>query len=571
MPEPGYVIDNGQERKIEGFTKSGRGYSLLIRMNPLEEEVSKCDMVAAGLYPKNALECYRALSSSCEVRPLGSARSREDLNLLRKQGTLYDFTCELLAKQRGTAARVVVLGRLSNDHERIQRQYWQTNLKRSFPTQVAAWIHEIWKGAPSPHSQRDRSPVSSVSDVATGPRSLEASLLQNLAMHRNVRLSTRTNLRQPSQLPGATMVEDEQTVENPPAERICPPCFDCLPQEILDLILDHSIDTDLPNGSSETPELTPGCDFFALLNVSKRLNRAAIALLSRQEFVVHVSAWPCSTEKPFIQSFPANLLRQMRRVRFDFSGSSYEELRDEHPCIRQLSRVWSQHHRLKSISMFVPPDLSPLLRKPPRLLPIPQIVQSCAALVEEFGDIIEWDPRDIDGPCMGNFSALLTIVRLKDRGGLLRFMLSESKGVLDRNHGMNGDTVLHYATRSTDTEHLRLLIHAVGLGVNRTNYFGKTALVEAVIDQNEEMVRVFLSEGIEGGKVRGLDVEIPDNLGNTALMHAVAIKHESIIELLLSKGQANLGLRGSDGKTALEIAEKRGYKSIAQLLRRYIV
>lgn len=183
-------------------------------------------------------------------------------------------------------------------------------------------------------------------------------------------------------------VEGEHTVEEPSAERICPPCFDCLPQEILDLILDHSIDTHLSSGSPDTLELTPGCDFFALLNVSKRLNRAAIALLSRQEFVVHVSAWPCSTEKPFIQSIPASLLRQMRRVRFDFSGLSYEELRDEHPCVRQLSRVWSQHRTLKSISMFVPPGLHPLLRKPPRLLPIPQIVQSCAALVGGFGDTI---------------------------------------------------------------------------------------------------------------------------------------------------------------------------------------
>lgn len=51
----------------------------------------------------------------------------------------------------------------------------------------------------------------------------------------------------------------------------------------------------------------------------------------------------------------------------------------------------------------------------------------------------------------------------------------------------------------------------------------------------------------------------------------MAIEHESIVELLLSKGQADPGLCGSDGKTALETAEKRGYKSIAQLLRRYMV
>lgn len=119
---------------------------------------------------------------------------------------------------------------------------------------------------------------------------------------------------------------------------------------------------------------------------------------------------------------------------------------------------------------------------------------------------------------MGNFSALRTIVRLKDRGDLLRFMLSESKGVLNPNHRPNGDTVLHYATRSIDIEHLRLLIGAIGLGVNTTNDFGNTALLEAVTDQNEEKVKVFLSEGRDGGKVHGLDVDIPDNLGNTALM-----------------------------------------------------
>ncbi len=57
--------------------------------------------------------------------------------------------------------------------------------------------------------------------------------------------------------------------------------------------------------------------------------------------------------------------------------------------------------------------------------------------------------------------------------------------------------------------------------------------------------------------------------GFTVLHNAAGSGKKEYVELLLSRG-ADAGIRNRGGKTALEIAEARGYSDIAALLRPYL-
>ncbi|MFC8367800.1 MULTISPECIES: ankyrin repeat domain-containing protein [unclassified Streptomyces] len=97
-----------------------------------------------------------------------------------------------------------------------------------------------------------------------------------------------------------------------------------------------------------------------------------------------------------------------------------------------------------------------------------------------------------------------------------------------------------------------------------TNRFGGTSLIPAAERGHVDYVRSLLRE-------TDVDVDHVNRLGWTALLEAVVLgdgghAHQEIVELLITAGAAP-DLPDSDGRTALEHAERRGLREIAGLLR----
>ncbi|MGB8367406.1 MAG: ankyrin repeat domain-containing protein [Candidatus Babeliales bacterium] len=103
-----------------------------------------------------------------------------------------------------------------------------------------------------------------------------------------------------------------------------------------------------------------------------------------------------------------------------------------------------------------------------------------------------------------------------------------------------------------------------GADVNTRNQMGKTALMLAAINGNQEAVTLLLNNPV-------IDVNLQDNSGKTALMLAINTDHPAIAELLIKYPRTNLDLqdRNSQDKkkwTALMLAVLKGYPNIVRLL-----
>nr|WP_206324289.1 ankyrin repeat domain-containing protein [Streptomyces sp. HNM0574] len=110
---------------------------------------------------------------------------------------------------------------------------------------------------------------------------------------------------------------------------------------------------------------------------------------------------------------------------------------------------------------------------------------------------------------------------------------------------------------------MRVLLPA-GPDLTLRNRFGGVSLIPAAERGHVDYVRALLRE-------TDIDVDHVNRLGWTALLEAVILgdggrAHQEIVELLVTAG-ATPGLPDGEGVTALEHAERLGFREIAALLR----
>jgi uncharacterized protein len=117
-------------------------------------------------------------------------------------------------------------------------------------------------------------------------------------------------------------------------------------------------------------------------------------------------------------------------------------------------------------------------------------------------------------------------------------------------------------TSAADLTQIRAML-AGGQNVDARDEHGQTALMNAARNGQEEVVRVLVDAGA------ALNVTAKYNL--TALMLAIINGHGPTAELLVRAG-ADTGVRASgapgfSGKTALELAQERGFREVAAAIR----
>lgn len=129
-----------------------------------------------------------------------------------------------------------------------------------------------------------------------------------------------------------------------------------------------------------------------------------------------------------------------------------------------------------------------------------------------------------------------------------------------------------------------------GANVNFKDQFGKSALILATNEGNEELVKILLDQNADvnvsntGGWTplmlaswynfegivklilsKDLDVNIKGNRGQAALMYAVSRDYRKIAQLLIERG-ANGSIQDDNGNTALVIAQRNGFLEIVKML-----
>ncbi|WP_457948023.1 ankyrin repeat domain-containing protein [Pseudarthrobacter sp. alpha12b] len=124
------------------------------------------------------------------------------------------------------------------------------------------------------------------------------------------------------------------------------------------------------------------------------------------------------------------------------------------------------------------------------------------------------------------------------------------------------DSAFLFAGAEGFNEVLQLTL-AAGADVAATNRYGGTALIPASEHGHVETVRMLIAAGVPINHV--------NNLGWTAMQEAVLLnnggpRQQEVVRLLLAAG-ADPAIRDPAGRTALQNAERLGFKELAALIR----
>ncbi|MCZ4550351.1 ankyrin repeat domain-containing protein [Gordonia rubripertincta] len=161
--------------------------------------------------------------------------------------------------------------------------------------------------------------------------------------------------------------------------------------------------------------------------------------------------------------------------------------------------------------------------------------------------------RDADGR-----TPLVVATKSRDTDAARRLILAGAD--VNAKDNLQDSAFLYAGAEGLDDILVLTLDH--GADVNSTNRFGGTALIPAAEKGHPTTVQILIDAGVP------LD-HINDS-GWTALLEAVVYGdgspvYQEIVSRLLAAG-ADPGIRDSQGRTALQIAQQRGQADVARLL-----
>ena len=123
-------------------------------------------------------------------------------------------------------------------------------------------------------------------------------------------------------------------------------------------------------------------------------------------------------------------------------------------------------------------------------------------------------------------SALMLACRENRKNVALKLLLYGADTSLQN---VDGDTALILASKKNHISAVRsLLFYAKKIDIEKTNKFGKTALMEACGQEHREIIEILLE--------KGASINIADKKGDTPLLYALRRHDNAIIEFLIEKG-----------------------------------
>lgn len=194
-----------------------------------------------------------------------------------------------------------------------------------------------------------------------------------------------------------------------------------------------------------------------------------------------------------------------------------------------------------------------------------QLMQVCPDDEIEVGVVTLLLRRGADpnGICEHGMNALLHAARL-GLPSIVAAILDTGKIDID-SRTASGSTALHIAVGRAETGGVAELLLARGIDVNATNNLGQSALFQC---RHRGVTELLLGSGA--------DVGVVDQFGRTVLHYLADWVHPEgsalIAKLILNAGgEIDVGLRGLDGRSAMDIATGRGNVHFVAVLAAYEV
>ena len=226
----------------------------------------------------------------------------------------------------------------------------------------------------------------------------------------------------------------------------------------------------------------------------------------------------------------------------------FDAEKDENPFIAYSSQYWGDHVRDAGTNPGLRDRTVQFVSQPLR---IDAYIQ--AAWFTNNGADSSWDVRrDIDGRHVCAWFGLPTIIT----------ELEQVEEDIDVQEQTYGQTPLMYACRKGHIEVVNELLK-LGASINLVSALGRTALLEAIAQDHEDIVSALL----EQNKLDLNAINLKDH-NRSALMTAANLGHFSIVARLLEYN-VDVNQQDSGGLTALSLAcIKRSYLTVKLLLEK---
>lgn len=164
---------------------------------------------------------------------------------------------------------------------------------------------------------------------------------------------------------------------------------------------------------------------------------------------------------------------------------------------------------------------------------------------------------DVNGanPASGETPLMIT-AKMEGRVKIAKMLLARGANVNAQN--LDGDSVLHIASKRNKLRMLQLFGTVPGVNANLVDSNGDTPLTNAIENLKLKSIEVLLT-------IPGIDINFPDASTDSPLLLAAFASLQVTVQALLDKG-ADINYRNEKGDTALTLAVSERYMAVIQVL-----
>ncbi|XP_071098533.1 uncharacterized protein [Haliotis cracherodii] len=123
---------------------------------------------------------------------------------------------------------------------------------------------------------------------------------------------------------------------------------------------------------------------------------------------------------------------------------------------------------------------------------------------------------------------------------------------------VNGDNILHWACRAGHLATVKFVLSLNVVDINSRGWGSRTPVMRAALRRHSDVVELLVS--------KGADVSLVDEDGDNTLHLACYRGHMETVKFVLSLNVVDIDARNNSGRTAADVARRRGHTPVLDLL-----